>query len=388
MSRPLVWLPLLGLLVILALASLAWAGSHALTDSADLDRRAIEASLFLRTVDPYQTPDLTYPPSALPVFTALVAPFGPASLHAAWLAINLLATGALCAGVLWLWAGAWPGWVQVAFCLAVVASKPLRAGIGLGQFHLLPLVALVGSLVALRCRRSVVAGVLVGLALVKPTMAVPWLGYLVARRQWRALAAAALTQAGLLAVTCAWLGIGPVRLLREWAANARLQEAAGVIDVPSLLARVWPSAPGGAISLAILLLVLGMTWRLRDRSDLALVSFCSFVAAVFSYHRPYDLVLLLVPLALAVDEACKAAAGQGRGKVLFALAVGALLVWPKHRLVLGPLEAVYDPVFIVLAYAWLAFLVYDLVASKPSLPTPAHAARPRVLGRAQGERVS
>lgn len=370
MDRPAAWLPLLAILSLFAFGSLAWAGTHALGDSADLLRRAKEIQLLLRGSDPYQAPDMTYPPTALPVFAPLVAPFGPESLKVAWLVMNLVALALFCGAVVRLWGRDWPAWLQVAFCLAVVASKPVRGGIGLGQFHLIPMVLMLLSVAALNGRRSAIAGLLVGLALAKPTMAVPFLGYLAVRREWRALAVAALSQVGaLMAVSC-WLRVTPWRLMGEWLANARRQEAAGMIDVPSLVARAWPHLPVSSTQLAAVLLIVTFAAMLafRRQSDFALVSFSTFMAAIFTYHRPYDLVLLVPALALAVDTARH---GRGRSrmpKALVAILFAVLLISPSHPSVMGRFEHTYEVLFIVLSYAFLAWTVSLLATTSDGRP--------------------
>ena len=57
------------------------------------------------------------------------------------------------------------------------------------------------------------------------------------------------------------------------------------------------------ISLVVLALSVAVTIALRRRSDLALVAFCTYMAAIFTYHRPYDLVLLIPAFAFAIDLA-------------------------------------------------------------------------------------
>lgn len=370
MERPALTVPLLAALAVLAAGSLAWGGAHALQSTGDLERRVEEVALFLRGVDPYGDPDMTYPPSAPPVFAALIAPFGAGGVKAAWLVLNLAALGASGATIVKGWGRRWPSWLKVGFVLAVAASKPVRGGIALGQFHLIPLAALLLSARAAEARRPVVAGLLAGLALTKPTMALPFLGYLAARRQWAALAAAAAWQGGCTLLTSAWLGIAPGRLVASWLALARGQQAAGSIDLPSLLARAWPGAAAQAtpIALAVLALAVAATLALRRRSDLALVSLATFAAAVFTYHRSYDLVLLVPTLALLVESA-RVARGAGRRlRSAAALGFAALLVAPSHPSVAAWDQSLYDAAFAALAYAYLAAL---LVA----LATPARVLR-------------
>jgi hypothetical protein len=377
MARSLFALSVLVLLSSLAVVSLGWAGARAWADSGDLMRRAEEIGLFVRGQDPYHDPDMTYPPTALPVFTPLVAPFGPHALRGVWLLLNLAALAALCRVILDQVEGRWPAWGQVLFCLIVVASKPVRGGIGLGQFHLMPTALMLWAASPQGRRRPMLAGLGLGVALIKPTMVLPLLGFLVIRRRWRTLATALGFQAAALLVAAAWLHVGPVRLLAEWVAVARIQQGAGLIDVPSLARRgiAVPPEASPLIALAVLALGFAGTLAWRRRADFALVSFCAFVGAIFTYHRTYDLVLLIPALALAIDVCWKTRGPWIRPKILAAVAFAALLIAPSHPLVTGQSPAVHDAVFIPMAYAFLGLTIVYLWRDARGLEAP----RPRVV---------
>ncbi len=347
----------LGGLFLLAAISLAWGSYHALRPdgSADLLRRVQEVALFVQGLDPYDDPDMTYPPTALPVFTPLIAPFGTRAVQVVWLGLNLAALGIVCATVLRLWGRAWPFWLKAAFCLTVAASKPVRLGIGMGQFHLLPLALMLGAIALLHARRPIVAGVLIGIALVKPTMGLPLLALLMVRREWRALMAFVGFHALALLGVSAWLNATPWRLIRKWLHVAKDQQAAGLIDVPSLLERVWPGASQGASLIALVLLAatFALVYAFRRARDLSLVSLCLFVAAIFTYHRPYDLVLLLPALVLAIDVA-GTTSFKTAAAVLFAL----LLIVPSEPAERIGLGDWYEWGFIAASYAWLGWTIW------------------------------
>ena len=343
---------LLGLLGCLAAAGLAWGCVKALGDGADLLRRAEEVALFVRGENPYADPDMTYPPSAPPVFTALIAPVPASALRGAWLVLNLLALAALVWAVARLAGRAWPSWLVAAFGLALAASKPVRGGIGLGQFHLIPTALVAGSLLAMGARRQVAAGLMLGIALIKPTMALPFLAIPAARGRWRTLATASAVQGVLLAGTSAWLGIGPMTLTRQWLRLARGQMSAGAIDLPTLLSRAWPAAAGAgpAMTAAILVatLVAAVAWR--SRSDLALAAACGAAAVTFSYHRFYDLVLLAFPLAYLFEVARR----RGGAWIGLAAVFAALLFIPEQPFERAGIGGFYEAAFAPLVYVALA----------------------------------
>lgn len=352
---------LLVMLAGLAAGSLAWGIRSALSSSSDLMLRVEEVDLFLRGLDPYQDPDMAYPPSAPPIFTALIAPFPEAGLRAVWLALNLAMLAAFAGAVLRIWGEDWPRWLRAAVVLAIIATKPVRGGIAMGQFHLIPTALMLLSLLAARDRRPILGGLLLGVALAKPTMVLPFLFLLLIRRQWTVLAVAALVQVGCWLASSAWLGLSPLLLFREWLEVAKGQNAAGLIDLPSLINRNWPGLLGSAtpLTLAVLLAGGGVLWALRDRSDRGLIAIATFVAAIFAYHRPYDMVLLIPTMAYLIHRAWE---HRERGRWPFVLVVvfALALIWPNHPSAMGRFEALYEPIFVPLAYAYLAILIYQV----------------------------
>src|SRR5262249_18482723 len=56
------------------------------------------------------------------------------------------------------------------------------------------------------------------------------------------------------------------------------------------------TAAGMALTAGFLLLVLGWCWRCRDAGGERIFDFLCFVAVLWTYHQPYDFVVLLVPL--------------------------------------------------------------------------------------------
>lgn len=355
---------LLLFLSLLAAAGLAWGIRPALRDSDDLMRRAEEAALFARGQDPYHDPDMTYPPSAPPIFAPFLVPFAaaPAVQRAVWLGLNLLALGALITLVIRVWGRDWPAWLQAAVGLTILAMKPVRGGIALGQFHLIPLVLGILAVIWAR-KRPVPAGICLGIALIKPTMALPIACLALTRGWWKVLLTAALVQGTAWLTTSARLGIDPLTLGREWIALARLQDDAGVIDLPSLIRRNRAGSEpiAGPLALAVLgLTTLGFV-ALRRRSDRALLALACFAAAVFAYHRAYDLVLLIPAFALFVELGYRRRNRQAWAAPVPATALAILLIWPSHPSITGPFESVYERAFPPLAYLALLGLIVAMI---------------------------
>lgn len=364
---------LLGAQTLLAAGSLIWAASVALEDSADLIRRSEEVALFVGGADPFHDPDMTYPPTAPPVFTLLVAPFGKQALRAVWLDLNLTALGVLIGAIVVAWGRSWPVWLKVSFALAAAASRPVRGGIGLGQFHLIPTALLMLALPTIAAGWPILAGLFVGIALTKPTMALPFLVFLAVRRRWRTLSVALGLQGALLAIVSGWLGIGPARLVHEWLGNARGQLAAGTIDLPTLVPRLWPACPLDPSQLGLIALAGSglLIVALRRGPDAALASLALFLGAIFTYHRHYDLVLLIPTLGFLIQEAHNAPSVAGaRTRTIAAAFFAALLIAPTDPRFTGRYQAVAEAAFVVLAYGYLGAIVGRLARSGGSGPGP------------------
>lgn len=156
-----------------------------------------------------------YPPSFLPLCWPLGAlPYFPGL--AAW----LIATGAVyyAAVGVW-WRNARTG---VALWLLVAAFPAVPIVITHGQTAFL-VAGLLGLGSALVGNRSVLAGVLLGLATIKPQMGLLVPLVLLATGQWKTIAAAALSATGLAIAAAAWFGPGA---WTDWLdASARAQQA-------------------------------------------------------------------------------------------------------------------------------------------------------------------
>ncbi|HEU5118389.1 MAG TPA: glycosyltransferase family 87 protein, partial [Isosphaeraceae bacterium] len=331
-------------------------GKHALSDSADLGRRIEEMALFRSGADPYADPDATYPPSAWFLFEVLIPDWSEPAVRGLWLILNLGVLAGLTEGVRrWVSQGQSRFWIA-AVLLALMATKPVRAGLALGQFHLIPTALAVWAVVLIRDGKSRWAGICLGVALVKPTMVLPILAIWAVQGQFSALVTAGGVQAGLWLGASAWLRKSPVALLSEWLRNAHAQEAAGTIDLPTLLNH-WGFErliPANMATLLVLVICLGWFYRLRKVEETGLASLALVVSAVFAYHRHYDLVLLLPPLAWLASREVPS------WRTRFAMVLMLFLVAPVHVGPLRDLAAAYDLVFLVLCYGFLVALALEV----------------------------
>jgi hypothetical protein len=205
------------------------------------------------------------------------------------------------------------------------------------------------------------------LALVKPSMSVPFLGLFGARRHWRVIVVAGFVHLALWLATSWWLGKAPWDLAREWLALAAVQQAQGSVDLGTWILHVWPDAGRAASVTGAGLLVLGLLflfhWQRLGVCDEVRLAWCGLLAAVFTYHRAYDLVLLLPATAWLVDRAWHLRPGATR--VLVRASAALLLIFlvvPSHPAVAGWLDPYFLP-GITLA-TWMALGTMAVAAGR------------------------
>ncbi len=356
----------LGKLAILALVglscwSLLWGGGHALEDSADLGRRIEEIGLFRKGHDPYSDPDATYPPSAWFVFDVLIPAWSEKAVRILWLVLNLGALVALAEGVRRWLPRETSRFRIAAVLLAMAASKPVRAGIALGAVSSHPLGA--GGLV--RCvdggRPAPAGGGFAWTGTGEADDGAAGSGSGACTGPFRGPGLGRL-HAGAGSVPPAWLRRSPVVLLTEWLRNARTQEAAGTIDLPTLLSRWGFDEVISSSSLTLLLLVgSGLVfWRFRKVELTGLASLALVISALFAYHRHYDLVLLLPASGWLASRSHRS------WRSVMGVAMALFLIVPVHP---GPLRGLapwYDAFFVALSYAFGLALVLELETQMPS----------------------
>jgi hypothetical protein len=190
---------------------------------------------------------------------------------------------------------------SVELALSVTAISSIATAVGLGQNTVVYTALLAGALVLYERRQRLLCGVLLGIAMSKINIALPFALPFLFRKEGRVLAAAG---AYIIAATLAlggWCHSTPLETMRLWVAAAERYN--GVAYGPaSLLVDMGVSpdiaARGCAVGVLSLAVIAMAAWR-------RLPIFTSFGLAagfgrLWSYHRVYDnfmLVFLLVALA-------------------------------------------------------------------------------------------
>lgn len=232
-----------------------------------------------------------YPPTTLP----LVVPFGAlpyGMAYVVWVLVGLaLYLGAL-SPLLRGRRYAWP---------IALAFPALWLGIPSGQIQFF-VAALVGGALLLLPRRPVLAGVLIGLLVIKPQLAVMFPVVLVAGREWRAFIAAATTAVVAVLGSAAAFGVSAYE---SWAGS--LGELGSAIDdgsapvfkfvTPYMGLRLLglPEVPSLALHVGVALPAAWVVWRLWRRTQDPMVRGAATVAGTFlvtPYAADYDLAVL------------------------------------------------------------------------------------------------
>jgi hypothetical protein len=260
-----------------------------------------------------------YLPSTLPAFAPLAVVSWPLA-RLLFLAINVGATFVIVGGLLRVlgWRPTHPR--ALAFAAFVLALAPVHTTIASGQSALVATAAVAVGLVLQGSPQRAASGALVGLAtILKVQVGLPFMAYLLARGQWRAVLAGTglVAASGLLAI--GWMQSADVPWASSWLRNLAALSGPGGINDPSLLnperyslinlqVLLVTLAPGGWVDGITWLLVGGsgvaLAWLTRGRRDqeLLAVSGVAVLGLLVAYHRYYDAVVLVFPIAWAIAE--------------------------------------------------------------------------------------
>jgi Glycosyltransferase family 87 len=305
---------LLGILALLAAASLMAGLRNANLDAGSVDFQYSAARLLLAGINPYELfPHdqsqflLTQGPNYLPLLYFLLLPIGALDWPTArliWSVINL-AIGLFVAWRLGQGFGRARGSAMVGAmaALAFIASTPFRNTIGNGQAGLLVTAALI---LALQARSPLLKGALLALAVTKISLGAMFVALCGGLRMCRAVAMcgvltlATFVMFGVMTHTQIGPGLflGPVRAVQagiryspplDWLVDARGADAAILFNLTALAACFG-----------------GLLWFRRGQPRLApvdpipphLIFAATLLALISAPHFIYDYVLLAVPFAL------------------------------------------------------------------------------------------
>jgi hypothetical protein len=186
--------------------------------------------------------------------------------------------------------------------LSVFGTMSFCSTLIYGQYGVLLVAMIAWSASFLERRRSVPSGLLLGMAMLKPSCAIPFGLLPLCRRDWRSLAVTATYVAGGGLLVC-WM---THTTMGTFISQMQADASRHVIEIGGLLkALVVAKVPLPlAMPALIAILVLAGGWWMISMGNRAgmldRLAVAGLVARIFTYHRPYD-DLLLVFLLLALE---------------------------------------------------------------------------------------
>lgn len=217
---------------------------------------------------------------------------------------------------------------------ATLAINGISSSIKIGQVTIIVIAGLVGLAWLLARRRSFLSGIFFGVAMIKPTIAVPYGLILLIQRRWLSILAAGLYCAVGIAFIFLLTDTGPLAWLRLVQSDAAgyAAENFGLVRMFTWLG----FQPTVAIkSLALLggATALILVWFWRESNVLTLLAICSVVAWFWTYHQQYDTPMMLFLLLALGNSVCRHPSRAGQ--VMFWL-VGITLWLPFRLPGIGP----------------------------------------------------
>jgi hypothetical protein len=269
-------------------------------------------------------PEATYPPTSYMVFAVCMSRFQAPKVRTAWRALNFVLLLLIVRELFLLRAYrlpkfgemSWPGAGLIG--ALVLAWPPVAYCFQREQFSLFILLSVLLAS-RLQSTRPLLAGLIWALALLKPSMSLPYLLLPLAERRWKVLATTAAVEAALLVAAAVQLRHAPWILVRQWLSVASYIRG-GMYTVQELINGLHLDGTllGNLIPIAVVGLAFPVVRRLTSVRALA---FLSFISAIWMYHGIYDFVVLLVPGALLVRDLL----GTQWKTMVWILAVGAFL---------------------------------------------------------------
>jgi len=350
-----------------------WSAAQNATESALQRNSTIEADLGV--------PRPGYPPWAYFTGAALTWPSNWMAARYYFAVVDVLSLVIL-AGWAYREGVSAGGWVPILACAAVLATFSIHSTLGTGQYGIIVLVSLFAVLWFDEGNRPILSGLVLGIALIKPTISLPFLIPMLVKRRWKAVTVALLY---ILSASCVtwWLtGTNPLRMLRQMAGPFSLRSIQDGVDPVALLAKlnVKGDAAMRVSAVFVLIMSFALVFAWRRASMLTLFAIASVTARLWTYHRGYDdLIGLFLLLALG-----KSALVCRTNMAAAAFLVMGAALWLPARL-LG------TEVGILILTAWIGCAAVLLIVTPRTGPSnaPGNLLQPeyRIQGEFRGDHV-
>ena len=389
--RQLAWIA-----IAIAVAYLAWRGVwRAVGYDQDLNVGYASAHAWLIGRDPYDADVLrdilvrggngesayeasliwrlnVYFPTTLPIFLVVsFLPWNAATLGT--IAVNLVAAFAIIWGVLrlvgWRWSDTRALWLTAFF----LALAPVHATITAGQTGLFSLLAIIVAFNLERSAGGVAAGIAYGLATaLKVQIGLPFVAYAALRRRWQSAGVATVVIGVLTLVSIGRMHIAGVPWLSSWLANLTTLSATGGLNDPGAentqryalvnlqfaLSSLFDN-PFAVQAITIALVgagALAFVWFTRGpqpRDELLSLSVVAVLGLMVTYHRYYDAVVLILPIAWAIGFL----GTEGRTYAIAVLVLCATYLVPVQTALIAAENGGWIPPAIAESFLWDAVLL-------------------------------
>ncbi len=287
-----------------------------------------------------------HPPATYAILWPVFGTLDIDAARAVWIA---LLTGGL----------AWLMYISVVETLASSAQERVFAAlmppcmyatlltVSSGQFGVVILPLLICALILLKrnapsWRRDILSGALLLLALVKPTVAAPfvWIA-LVLPGGIRPVMIVFLAYAALTILALTFQPTDAARLFHEWQERSHvLASTAGSANLHRLLARFASERWLMPVSFAAFAALGWWTYRSRTADVWLLLGVAAVFARVWTYHRQYDDILILLP-AIALFRLTKRASSNDGVEVLAGLLLASIIatwvapIWLHYHVIVA-----------------------------------------------------
>lgn len=228
-----------------------------------------------------------------------------------WLLLNLAATAWIYYAAIQLWGEDWSLRARYYFLALLLIGAPFRVTLRNGQLSLLICALLLGTLLARKWGKDYLAGCLLGLALCKYSLSLPFVLYFAWKKEWKITVPAWLLPVLLTEIFALRFGLsifavvaGYIKTLGK-IVDTRFADDTGTMEMQMLFVsltngnRLWTSIC--SLSLCLVALAAMAFVFNRSRADehihFAILSLFSLWAV---YHRNYDAVLCSITAALLI----------------------------------------------------------------------------------------
>lgn len=252
----------------------------------------------------------TYPPFTIP----LISPLALISFERArllWLGLNLLATGVSIYLVLGYFKG-WPTKAKFYLVLLVLSLAPLRVTLRVGQMSLIITALLLGTVLAESRNKKYLAGVLLGVSLCKFTLSFPFFLYFLWKKEWKIVAAATSVMLVLTQLYAIRLHLSPIKVVSDYVtvmsklSLTQTSAFVGSTEIKPLLYwmtggdYVWSNTLWVMLVISSII-IMAFVFARRPQAKHMHVAVLSLFPLWAVYHRTYDSVLYIIPIALLIE---------------------------------------------------------------------------------------